>query len=317
MSCISITQNPAGERFLRVFSKESFFRKISGIAFVNMDGDILHIEEAMYLKGYEKLQVPVDDIRSTVYTPERVKDNIGSIGLCLMQRRLGNGFLNFAPLLAIREDIAQLITVQEDIIHGAVSPLGSVPLFAVERCNEILIKHSGLFEDISFPVVSSAFAWEMAPLKSKYQELLSTRMPMAKTAEEFQALCEEGRKLAEEAETVREKWSGKTCVVVEKKISKQLADRIQKYLTAETREECLAEDETITVTVDFGDGVEMAIQCGGVPYREGKNNAAWTQAVLSHNGCNVCVTEPGDKFLGSWTLGYDSRKYTAIITVAE
>lgn len=100
------------------------------------------------------------------------------------------------------------------------------------------------------------------------------------------------------------------------KISKTLADAINKYLHQQPScaEECLGEDSTITKTAVFPDGIEMDIKCCGVQYREEEeDNTAWTEAVLFHNGQEVCCTDCFDEYLGTWALMHDDIEYVVTI----
>lgn len=98
-------------------------------------------------------------------------------------------------------------------------------------------------------------------------------------------------------------------------ISQDLAQQINHYLKEEpkSREECLSEDATISVTANFGNGIEMDIKCCGVKFYEEESNLAWTEAVLFDHGSEVACTEPEDEFLGEWTLEYDGETYTAFV----
>lgn len=90
---------------------------------------------------------------------------------------------------------------------------------------------------------------------------------------------------------------------------------IAKYLTEEPKDEseCLGEDDTITNTVVFDNGIEMDIKCCGVQFIEGESNLAWTEAVLFDGGAEVCCSEPSDEYLGKWELEYNGDKF--IVTI--
>jgi hypothetical protein len=94
-------------------------------------------------------------------------------------------------------------------------------------------------------------------------------------------------------------------------VSQTLLNMVNKHLTVEPtcREECLGEDNTISVTADFGNGIEMDIKCCSVQYEEGESNLAWTEAVLFRSGSEVCCSEPSDEFEGEWELEYKGDKY--------
>ena len=103
-------------------------------------------------------------------------------------------------------------------------------------------------------------------------------------------------------------------------ISKELADLIDHYLNYEPKDEdeCFGEREPpITETINFGDGIEMDVQCCGVRDEEGGCNTAWTQAVLFYNGYEVCCSDVGDEFTGEWELeDAEGNKYVGVVKVA-
>lgn len=68
------------------------------------------------------------------------------------------------------------------------------------------------------------------------------------------------------------------------------------------KSDCFGEDEKISYTVRFPDGVEMDLEICGVQYQEGESNLPWTQAVLFLNGSELAFTEPEGDFYGEWTL---------------
>lgn len=88
------------------------------------------------------------------------------------------------------------------------------------------------------------------------------------------------------------------------KVSAGLLSQINKYLREEPKyeSECLGEDETISVTAKFDNGIEMDIKCCGVQFEEGIGNTAWTEAVLFHNGSEIAHTDVCDTFEGEWEL---------------
>jgi hypothetical protein len=94
-------------------------------------------------------------------------------------------------------------------------------------------------------------------------------------------------------------------------VSKAKLNLLNKYLTVEpkNKSECFGEDNTISVTANFGNGMEMDIKCCGVQYREGESNLAWTEAVLFKNGSEVCCSEPAAEFEGDWELECDGDEY--------
>ena len=99
------------------------------------------------------------------------------------------------------------------------------------------------------------------------------------------------------------------------KIPAEVADAINRYLTEEpqTEEQCLGEDETITFTAAFMDGLEMDIKCCGVQFEEGSSNLAYAEAVLFKNGHEICCSEPSEDYLGEWSLENDGNTYVAVV----
>lgn len=96
-------------------------------------------------------------------------------------------------------------------------------------------------------------------------------------------------------------------------VTQEEADAINRWLAEEpvSEDTCLGEDEAITRTAAFGDGIEMDIKCCGVQYREGESNLAWTEAVLFDHGHEAGCTEPSDEFLGEWRIEYRGTEYVA------
>ena len=97
-------------------------------------------------------------------------------------------------------------------------------------------------------------------------------------------------------------------------ILKKLEDRVKRYMSVEPVDESsheFGEDQTITLTASFLDGVEMDIKCCGVEFREGESNLAWAEAVPFKNGAEVCCSEPVDEpgLTGEWYLVYDGVEY--------
>lgn len=72
---------------------------------------------------------------------------------------------------------------------------------------------------------------------------------------------------------------------------------VSRYLRARTAAERQSEDETITITAKFPDNIEMDIKCCG-----SDTGPSWTEAVLFHNGSELCCTECEDDYLGPWEL---------------
>jgi hypothetical protein len=95
-------------------------------------------------------------------------------------------------------------------------------------------------------------------------------------------------------------------------ISKEALRKINEYLTLEPTSvsECLSEDETISYSANFDNGYEMDIKCCGVQYNPDEpSNLAWSEAVLFHNGSEVCHSEPTDLFEGDWELSDDDKLF--------
>jgi hypothetical protein len=76
-------------------------------------------------------------------------------------------------------------------------------------------------------------------------------------------------------------------------VERKLANEINRLLAE--RDESFGEDFAITKTAVFDNGFEMDIKCCGCC-----DDVAWTEAVLFHNGSEVCCTEPCDEFFGEW-----------------
>lgn len=82
-----------------------------------------------------------------------------------------------------------------------------------------------------------------------------------------------------------------------------------------TESDCFGEDETMSYTVDFGNGYEMDIKVCGVQYEEGGNNTAWTEAVLFLYGSEIACSDPSDGISGEWELEDDDGN-TYIVDVS-
>lgn len=100
-------------------------------------------------------------------------------------------------------------------------------------------------------------------------------------------------------------------------VNKRLASAIKKYLANEpkTEDECFNEDETVVVTAKYPDGYEVDIKMCGVQYDPDSSNVAYTEAVLFHNGAEVCCTEPSEYFFGTWCI--ETNEKTFIVDVEE
>ena len=85
---------------------------------------------------------------------------------------------------------------------------------------------------------------------------------------------------------------------------------INKFLRNEVHQ---GEDETISKTIVFKDGMEMDVKCCGV---KDENEGSWTEAVLFRNGSEVCCSEPDTEFFGEWRLEYNGNEYIAEVLPA-
>lgn len=94
-------------------------------------------------------------------------------------------------------------------------------------------------------------------------------------------------------------------------LSKDEAEKINRILITkpESYEDCMGEDEIISHTVQFNDGIEMDIKICGVDYEEDGVNLPWTEAVLFKDGHELCCSEPGEEFLCEWALEYEDIRY--------
>lgn len=95
-------------------------------------------------------------------------------------------------------------------------------------------------------------------------------------------------------------------------ITPSLAKTIEGYLNASNEDEFQGEDNTISVTAVFPDGMEMDVKCCGC-----NNDPSWTEAVLFQNGSEVCCTDVEEEFLGPWELDFNGCRYIAIVSVSE
>lgn len=91
-----------------------------------------------------------------------------------------------------------------------------------------------------------------------------------------------------------------------------LAETIERYLSADSEDDYQGEDNTISVTAVFPDGIEMDIKCCGC-----NNDPSWTEAVLFQNGSELCHTDVEEEFFGPWALDYNGRRYIAIVSVSD
>lgn len=92
-------------------------------------------------------------------------------------------------------------------------------------------------------------------------------------------------------------------------ISKAESDIINGYLYARSEAQYQGEDNTITKSVIFPDGMCMDVKCCG-----SKDVPSWTEAVLFDRcGNEVAHTEVFDEFEDIWELEHDGILYTVII----
>lgn len=95
------------------------------------------------------------------------------------------------------------------------------------------------------------------------------------------------------------------------RISQKEAEVINGYLRVKTREEFQGEDNTISHTAVFPDGKQMDIKCCGA-----QDECSWTEAVLfDEYGCELCCSEPSDRYDGLWELKYQNRRYAAFVHI--
>lgn len=103
------------------------------------------------------------------------------------------------------------------------------------------------------------------------------------------------------------------------KVPKARMDIINKYLSVQPSDpsECLSEDETITETANFGNGMEMDVKCCGVQFVEGTDNRAWAEAVLFCHGSEVNHTPIDCEFDGDWELEYNGDTYITYVVQGD
>lgn len=95
-------------------------------------------------------------------------------------------------------------------------------------------------------------------------------------------------------------------------ITPSQAKVIEGYLNASNEDEYQGEDNTISVTAVFPDGMEMDVKCCGCD-----DAPSWTEAVLFRDGSEVCCTDVEEEFPGPWELDYNGRRYIAIVSVSD
>lgn len=99
------------------------------------------------------------------------------------------------------------------------------------------------------------------------------------------------------------------------------ADKIEKAMNWREGDDPslrLGEDETISYTADFGNGMEVDVKVCGVQYEEESTcNSAWAEAVLFRHCSEVCCTEPDDEFFGQWQLEHGGAAYRVNVMKGE
>lgn len=95
-------------------------------------------------------------------------------------------------------------------------------------------------------------------------------------------------------------------------ISHALADTVDAYLRNTDPEQCQRDDETVTVTAVFDDGMEMDIKCVG-----SHDGPSYTEAVLFDHGCEVAVTEVSEEFVGPWEIQHNGETYQVKVEVLD
>ena len=104
-------------------------------------------------------------------------------------------------------------------------------------------------------------------------------------------------------------------------VPKEVADRIEKAIDwkiGDNEDARLTEDETITYTARFDDGVEVDIKCCGCEVDEFlEENGAWTEAVMFKDGCEVACSDVEEEFFGEWELFHGKEKYCVDVVIGE
>lgn len=94
-------------------------------------------------------------------------------------------------------------------------------------------------------------------------------------------------------------------------VPQDLMDRINGYLEADGPDEYQDENETISMTAVFDDGMQADVKCCGC-----QDEPSWTEMVLfNERGGEVCCTEPSDMFDGRWTLTDSATGDEYVVTV--
>lgn len=92
---------------------------------------------------------------------------------------------------------------------------------------------------------------------------------------------------------------------VTKYCSYKVAQIITRYLHST---DMMGEDDMLSVTVVFPNGIEMDIKLCGA-----RDDYPWTEAVLFDHGSEVCCTDVSNEFFGIWELSDDNNEYVAIL----
>ena len=102
-------------------------------------------------------------------------------------------------------------------------------------------------------------------------------------------------------------------------IPKKRAEYLRWILThePENESECFGEDLVLFYTADFGNSWLVDVKVCGVQFHEGEDNLPYTEAVLFHNGAEVCCTEPEDDIFGEWHLESDGMSFDVVVEEAE
>lgn len=92
-------------------------------------------------------------------------------------------------------------------------------------------------------------------------------------------------------------------------LSEAERDVIDGYLYATSEGQYQGDDNTITKSVIFPDGMSMDVKCCG-----SQDRRSWTEAVLfDQNGNEVASTDVFDEFEGTWDLKHNGILYTSIM----
>ena len=84
---------------------------------------------------------------------------------------------------------------------------------------------------------------------------------------------------------------------------------INRFLDAKKCSDFQGEDNTISNTVSFSDGMQMDIKCCGC-----QDGPSWCEAVLfDKNGVELACSEVEDEYTGNWLITYDGLGYLAYV----